>query len=140
MIAITIDANSFQFSILISSASFRVVEVSQRWKATVDLKLNEAIWLVGVLNTLIREGYSTGRWSKQTFDGRTLYTTCKENRAGRFLDVGIFSAKGRTDTLIIPEVSCGEFPRNIAVPCAPGGDLNRNVGPSPFYSYSGRLF
>lgn len=102
MIDIFIEAKRFHFETLISSLSFRIVEAGRKWSATVDLKLCEAVWLVGVLNNLGEEGYRVGKWFKQKFGGRSLLASCKANKAGTFLDVGAFSNRGRAKTIVIP--------------------------------------
>lgn len=53
MLKISIEAKRFRFATLIRS-SFRIVESGGKWSSTVDLKVGGAVWLVRVLNTIIR--------------------------------------------------------------------------------------
>lgn len=99
---IFIESKIFKFGTILSSVSFRVEKVRRKFAQIVDLKLNEAVWIISFLRSVLVEGYHVGKWSSKSFGGRFLSLSCKANRAGRFAEFAIFGAKRKLKTLIIP--------------------------------------
>lgn len=92
----------FVFSAIVSSVSFRVIEVGKRIRQSVDLKLHETIWITSSFRLVCSEGFHAGRWMNKHFNGQSFSINCKTNRSGPFVQLDIFGLKRRLKALFIP--------------------------------------
>lgn len=150
---ISIESKSCKFSTIISSVSFRVVEVGRRWSTIVNLKLNETVWDVSFLRTVHVEGFHVGRWQSRKFGGRFLPISCGTNKEGQYVEFEIFRAKKRLRNLIIPAgrnlAGLNLFAKTMALTTAGSERRSQEFGqhprveptvPSPKWALGGRSF
>lgn len=130
---IGIESKVFRFSTILRSVSFRVEEVGRRFCQTVDLKLNEVVWIISFIRSVLTEGFHVGRWSSRYFGGRFFSLSCNANTAGRFVESVFFRARRKLKTLIIPVgvdlVGLEKFAKALAVTTA--GPEKRDQGAQP---------
>lgn len=99
---IVIDAKRFIFSPVISLVSFRIVEIGRKGRQSVDLKLQEAIWVISSCREIAFGGFRVRRWMSKIFMGREFTLSCERNRAGLFIQFDIFGTRRKLKTMIVP--------------------------------------
>lgn len=99
---VVIEAKKFSFSSIRSSVSFRVIEEGRKIKQAVDLKLQEALWVVNFLRGVFKDGHQPDVWKSRVFSGRSFSASCKANPAGSYVELAIFGARRRLKTIMIP--------------------------------------
>lgn len=99
---IVIEFKKFSFCTLVSSVLFRVQEFSRKWHESVDLNINEVVWLIFALRSISSKGFGEGVWRSLHFHGRRFSVSCRRNNSGTLVSFEIFGDKYRLKHFAVP--------------------------------------